>query len=365
MCRLDTTLSQFYAEVRKESGEPDSLRVMQAALERHLKSKLYPKSIIKDGEFLSSRKVLEGKARKLREEGRGKRSNRSKSLTNEEGETLWKSGQRGSGNPRALINTMWWLLTQHFGLRGRQEHHNMKVEDFCLQRDDDGIEYLTFAEGPTKTRQGGLKVKPRLVTPKMFATGNEERCPVMLFKIYLEKRPEEMKTTGPFYLSVIDKPVSNVWFKKTPMGKNTIDSIMKKMKLNSPLIDLCPEKRITDHSARKTVVKKLKSSGIPKCEIKNITGHTSAQGLDDYDSGDEREQQIISNIIDNSGPATSRGVLSQLYPARPSAFPSSAPGHVYHFNNCSVTLNIAGDNSAQKSSSIGEVNSRENHHPGF
>ena len=54
----------------------------------------------------------------------------------------------------------------------------------------------------------------------MFATGNEERCPVMLFKVYLEKRPEEMKTgTGPFYLSVIDKPVSNVWFKKTPMGK--------------------------------------------------------------------------------------------------------------------------------------------------
>ena len=365
---LDKTLSQFYAEVRKESGEdyePDSLRDMQAALERHLKSKLYPKSIIKDREFLSSRKVLEGKARKLREEGRGKRPNRSKSLTNEEEETLWKSGQLGSGNPRALINTMWWLLTQHFGLRGRQEHHNMKVEDFCLQRDDDGIAYLTFAEGPTKTRQGGLKVKPRLVTPKMFATGNEERCPVMLFKVYLEKRPDEMKSTGPFYLSVIDKPVSNVWFKKTPMGKNTIDSIMKKMKLNSPLIDLCPEKRITNHSARKTVVKKLKSSGIPKCEIKNITGHTSAQGLDDYDSGDEREQQMISNIIDNSGPATSRGVLSQLHPATSSAFPSSAPGHVYNFNNCSVTLNIAGDNSAQKSSSISEVNSRENHHPGF
>ena len=72
----------LYAEVRKESGEdyePDSLRVMQAALERHLKSKLYQKSIIKDLEFLSSRKVLERKARKLREEG---------SLTNEEEETL-------------------------------------------------------------------------------------------------------------------------------------------------------------------------------------------------------------------------------------------------------------------------------------
>ena len=199
----------------------------------------------------------------------------------------------------------------------------------------------------------------------MFATDNEERCPVILFKVYLEKSPKEMKTTDPFYLSVIDKTVSNVWFKKTPMGKNTIDSIMKKMKLNSPLIDLCPEKRITNHSARKTVIKKLKSSGIPKCKIKNITGHTSAQGLADYDSGDEREQQMISNIINKSGPATSRGVLSQLYQARSSAFPSSAPGHVYNFNNCSVTLNIAGDNSAQKSSSFSEVNSRENHPPGF
>ena len=133
---------------------------IQAALERHLKSKLYPKSIIKDIEFFSSRKVPEGKARKRREDGRGKRPNRSKSLTNKDEETLWKSGQLGSGNRRALINTTWWLLTQHFGLTGRQEHHNMKVENFCLQRDDDGIEHLTFAKGPTKTRQGGLKVNP-------------------------------------------------------------------------------------------------------------------------------------------------------------------------------------------------------------
>ncbi|KAJ7380791.1 hypothetical protein OS493_007173, partial [Desmophyllum pertusum] len=137
------------------------------------------------------------------------------------------------------------------------------------------------------------------------------------------------------------------------MGKNTIDTIMKKMKDNSPLKDICPEKKITNHSARKTVVKKLKSSGVPKCEIKNITGHTSAQGLDDYDSGDEQEQQMISRIIDNSRPAPPRGVLSQLYPPKSSSFSaSSAPGHVYNFTSCSVTLNIAGDNSAQKSSSV-------------
>ena len=116
---------------------------------------------------------------------------------------------------------------------------------------------------------------------------------------------------------------------------------MKNMKENSPLKDLCPEKKITNHSARKTVVKKLKSSGVPKCEIKNITGHTTAQGLDDYDSGDEREQQVISNIIDNGRPSSSRGVLSQLYPVNSLALTApTMPGQIYNFSHCSVTWTL-------------------------
>ncbi|CAH3146960.1 unnamed protein product [Pocillopora meandrina] len=100
----------------------------------------------------------------------------------------------------------------------------------------------------------------------------------MFFKRYPEKRPSEMKKSGLFFLTVIDKPVSSVWYKKTPVGKNTINTIMNNIKENLPLTDLFPEKNLTNHSARKTVVKKLESSGMPKCEIKNITGHASVQG---------------------------------------------------------------------------------------
>jgi len=117
------------------------------------------------------------------------------------------------------------------------------------------------------------------------------------------------------------------------MGKNTINNIMKTMKENSPLKDVCPDKKLTNHSARKTVVKKLKSSGIPKCEIKNLTGHSSEQGLDDYDSGDENEQRIMCNIIDN---ANARQVL------QPISSVQTAPSQVYNFSHCNVTLNIAG-----------------------
>ena len=62
------------SEARKKDGsdyEPDSLRVMIASLNRHLKeagSNLNI-SIAEDREFVNSRKVLYGKARFLREQG--------------------------------------------------------------------------------------------------------------------------------------------------------------------------------------------------------------------------------------------------------------------------------------------------------
>ena len=105
-------------------------------MERYFKSKAYAKSIIQDREFLNSRTVLDGKARNLQEQGKGKQPNRSTSLTKEEEEVLWQNGQPRGGTPRALLNTMWLLLTPHIGLGGRQEHHQIKVEYFTLQRDD-------------------------------------------------------------------------------------------------------------------------------------------------------------------------------------------------------------------------------------
>ena len=135
---------------------------MMAALDRYLNEKGYPFSIIRDREFHTSKQVLEGKARQLRQSGMGKRPNKARSLTEEEEEeVLWNAEKFGPNTPDALISSMWWLLTQFFGLRGRQEHHGMKMEDFQLCKNDEGVEFVQFTEGPTKTRQGGLQSKNR------------------------------------------------------------------------------------------------------------------------------------------------------------------------------------------------------------
>ena len=76
------------------------------------------------------------------------------------------------------------------------------------------------------------------------------------------------------------------------------------MKIDSPLNDMWSEEKITNHSARRQVVMKLRSRGVPKFEIKNITGHASEKGQDDYDSGDENKQRILSNVISGHSAAT-------------------------------------------------------------
>ena len=143
---LDECLSRFYAEIRKSNGsdyEPHSLRVMLAAIDRHHKQNDSKISIAKDREFVKCRHVLEGKARALREKGNGKRPNGTIALTVQDEEQLWKNRVFGEQNPKSLLYTLWYLLTLHFGLRGCQEHHEIFVEDFSLNKGDQGTEYVT------------------------------------------------------------------------------------------------------------------------------------------------------------------------------------------------------------------------------
>ncbi|CAH3031546.1 unnamed protein product [Pocillopora meandrina] len=252
---------------------------------------------------------------------------------------------------------MWWILTQHFGLRGRQEHHSMEVENFSFCVDDSGTEYVTLKENPTKTRQRGLNTKHRSVLPKMFATG-VQRCPVELLKQYLSRRPQELRDKGPFYLTIIENPKTNVWYKKQRLGVNSIDNMMKSVVKNTALET--SKKKLTNHNARKTVVKKLRAASVERQSIIQVTGHASEKSLNDYDEGSEKEQRQLSNIISNAP----QSAASSSFPGLPMwSSPATTStceqvktsGHAFtvnNFHNCQVTFNvIQGQCSSPKSTS--------------
>ena len=197
----------------------------------------------------------------------------------------------GDFNGKVLTNVNFKKLTEQLGLRGRQEHYDAYMEDLVIRQQEDGTEVVEFREGPTKTRSGGLSIRRRTTPQVMYSTGGGKSDPVRLFKLWL--RPEGMKDTGPLYLSVISRPQSpDVWYTKIRMGQNTIGNIMKSM-----ASCLKTNKKLTNHSMRKTLVSELKNSGQPRNVICEITGHARESSLDDYDEINENQRKELSHII--------------------------------------------------------------------
>ena len=94
------------------------------------------------------------------------------------------------------------------------------------------------------------------------------------------KRPQELREKGPFYLAIIENPKTNVWYKKQRLGVNSIDNMMKSVVKNTPLEK--SKKRLTSHSARKTVVKKLRAASVERQSIIQVTGHANEKSLNTH-----------------------------------------------------------------------------------
>ena len=100
---------------------------MIASLDRHLKNKGYSLSIVYVHDHM-----LEGKAKQLRLAGRVKRPTKLDKYQRRMKKFSERVEKWEVITPKSLFQTMWWLLTQHIRLCGRQEHHGMRLEDFRI-----------------------------------------------------------------------------------------------------------------------------------------------------------------------------------------------------------------------------------------
>ena len=93
----------------------------------------------------------------------------------------------------------------------------MYVKDFSFSKDDNGVEYITYEENPTKTHhwpsqknKSGSAENVCNWLAKMSSHASED--------VSVTHRPEEMKTSGPFYLAMIERTKSQVWYKRQRIG---------------------------------------------------------------------------------------------------------------------------------------------------
>ena len=183
-------LKQVYIEVRKKDGidyKPDSLRVMQAAID------CYPESIITGREFIKLQETLDAKVEQLCQQGKDKCLKKAQPYSETDKTIFWREGKLGNHDGLALTNVNFKNLSKTMDFRGRQGHYDTYVQDFSIFQMADGNKVVQFQKNLTKTRQGGLINPTRCSPQQMWSTDGGKRDPMNLFEEWLEHQPDALK----------------------------------------------------------------------------------------------------------------------------------------------------------------------------
>ena len=139
----------------------------------------------------------------------------------------------------------------------------------------------------------------------------------------------------------MDRDKAKVWFSRQPVGVNGINHFMKNIAKESGL-DVT-SKNFTNHSARKTTVKKLKKAGASSRDIIAITGHRNERSLADYDDLNLDDHLHLGEIL--SGKKHLSNALVAANHHQPvsslSLIPASTtfPQAPMVFSNCNIWIN--------------------------
>ena len=316
---LDIYVGEWLLSLKKPDGsdyEPDSITSFHRSIDRHLRSKGYAFSLVKSTEFDTSKQVLNAKRKELTSLGKGNHPNRAEPLSEKDEELLWSSGQLGLGSPQSLFNTVWYHMTKLFGFRGGHESRQLKWGDVELKRDEHGDEYLEFNERMSKTRQGsGSHARP--FAPKAFANKQDlNKCPIRAYKLYKVHRPNNYKTPdSPFFVAVNNTwqyGTQRQWYKNSPMGQKLLSGVMKTMAHKAGLGD----KRVSNHSVRKTMCTTLLQKNVPPTIIAQLSGHKNVASLSNYAVASGDQQKAMCAILQGRG-TRSRPTSSAVSTAPP------------------------------------------------
>ena len=154
-------LTRFIMEVRNAKGEeypPKTLYQLICGLLRHIREKgVYDKNFLdnKDPCFSEFYSILDSRMKDLLQKGHGTTVKQADPITQEDEEKLWNLGVFGVSDPQTLQYTVFFYACKLFGLRGRDEHRDLKCSQFEIDQDKKG-KYIRFIGRANKTYKGGL-----------------------------------------------------------------------------------------------------------------------------------------------------------------------------------------------------------------
>ena len=192
------------------------------------------------------------------------------------------------------------------------EHRNLKISQ--LRRETTvigGKEVLCYiySEFGSKNNQGGLAClnqKNKIVQQYESDSGN--RCHVRILDKYFQVLLRSAIQNDVFYLQPLGQVPSNpseAWFKMTPVGKNTLGTMVKRMCDCAGMSG-----NFTNHSLRAYGATTLFNAGVAEKLIQQRTGHRSTEALCQYERTLQSQLVDVSYVMSHGAKVPSSSVLS-------------------------------------------------------
>lgn len=291
-------LKHFFVEIRQTTNEnkgkeyePGTLQTYRNGLRRYFLERVCPPAPdnFDIDNFEDVATMLSVKKKDLKKKGFGNKPNAAQPLEDDEVEKMWSTGAIGLQNPRSLLRLVWWNNVTHLGMRAFKEQYDCQLDDFTITE-----QYVEYKERQTKNRQGdegSATKRARKYNNKIWKTDGGERDPYRAFTEYVGHRPKGEKVPRNFFLTPVENPISNVWYKMVPVGRNKLAKQMQEIASFASL-----DGKFTNSSGRKTVIQSLRDEFHP-LEISELTGHADPGSIASYSHNPLEKQRRMSNKL--------------------------------------------------------------------
>ena len=272
---INNELMHFILEVRKKDKTrypPKTLYDIIVMINYYLMKDVGRKmNIMKDIEFVDTRKALNAAMAESADMGLISGQNAAEPISFDDENILFESGILGCTTTKHILNTALYLLAVHTSVRGGAELRNLRAGEnsqFRLEFQE-GNEVLIYKETKAKNYQGNAKSLRKNPPPDCVIHHNEnhDRCCVCFYKKLINGRPKDCQSNA-LFLKPLAKPKGQVLFTNIPVGYHTLDNIIA-------TITAGLQKRFTNQSTQKTAPTRLYQKDIPEQIIMEQTRHQS------------------------------------------------------------------------------------------
>lgn len=290
------------------------------AVERHLAANGREVKITKNPLFAKSNKMLECKLKLNRREGK-ENVHHKPVIQKEDIDKLKISPFLSINNPAGLLRRVWFIVTLFWCRRGCESQRQLKKDSFRFMKDAEGQNYAEMVHNvQTKNHQGGISEKNSHESLTRLYSTEEIGDSYWCLCTYVQK-------LNPQQAAFFQRPSSKakesdlIWYENSPLGVNTLATMMKEISLGAGL-----SRTYTNHSVRATAITLWSNANVPSRHIMSISGHANEQSISSYNSRPSVKQlKNCSNILSSAlvGKEASTGVLPVMPASSSISYPAS------------------------------------------